>query len=155
MNINTDYAALMQSSGSGAAAENRLNSLKNRDLSGATDEELMDACREFESYFVEMTMKEVAKNIDFTGGASDNANSTLMEFYKDKTISSLAGQVTEGGSLGLAQKMFDQMKAQSKAVTMSEILAHQAELAGKKETDKAGGDTEADEALNRQREEIT
>ncbi|MBO4336707.1 MAG: hypothetical protein J5842_01370 [Lachnospiraceae bacterium] len=134
MNINTDYASLAAGNAAVSDISKKADSLKNKDLSGATDEELMQACKDFESYFVEMTMKEVTKNIDFTGGASDSANSTLMDFYKDKTITNLSEQITEGGSLGLAQKMYDQMKAQSRSVSLEEIQQHQAELAGKTET---------------------
>nr|MCR4692064.1 hypothetical protein [Lachnospiraceae bacterium] len=83
---------------------------------------------EFESYFVEMVMKEVTKGVDLTGGAQSSGNTTLMEYYKDQTISSLAKEQTEHNSLGLAQQMYEQMKRSNNSVTMAEILQHQAEL---------------------------
>lgn len=126
-----------------SASSSKLESLQNRDFSKASDDELMDACKQFESYFVEMVMKEVTKNIDLSGGAT-GGNATLMDYYKDKTISSLAEQTTETGNLGLAQQMYEQMKRQNSSVTMSEILAHQAEL---REENK-GGDTSETEGLD-------
>ena len=121
-----------------ASSSLRLDSLQNRDFSKASDEELMDACKQFESYFVEMVMKEVTKNIDLSGGAT-GGNATLMDFYKDKTITSLAEKTAEKGSLGLAQQMYEQMKRQNNSVTMSDILAHQAEVTGNTEGEKESG----------------
>ena len=129
ISLSTNYLNIAQQS-AGSQAASRLESLGKKDFSGADDKELMDACKEFESYFLEMVMKEVTKGLDFTGGASGSGNGTLLEYYKDKTISSLAKESTEQSSLGLAQQMYEQMKRSANTVTMDEILAHQAELRG-------------------------
>ena len=105
-----------------------IDAMKNRDFSKASDEELMEACKQFESYFMEMVMKEMTKNIHLTGEDADAGSSTMVDFYKDQTISRLAAQSTEQNSLGLAQQMYEQMKRSSNTVTMEEILQHQAEL---------------------------
>lgn len=41
----------------------RLNDTISGDLSSASDEELMDVCKDFEAYFVEQVMKEMKKMI--------------------------------------------------------------------------------------------
>ena len=113
----------------------KIDSMKNKDFSKATDEELMDACKEFEAYFMEMVMKEMTKNIHLTGENADAGSSTLVDFYKDQTISRLATQSTEQNSLGLAQQMYEQMKREGNALTADEILARKAaEAQEKKET---------------------
>ena len=113
----------------------KIDSMKNKDFSKATDEELMDACKEFEAYFMEMVMKEMTKNIHLTGENADAGSSTLVDFYKDQTISKLATQSTEQNSLGLAQQMYEQMKREGNALTADEILARKAaEAQEKKET---------------------
>ena len=125
--IDTTSAYLNEANATNAISSN-IDALKRKDFSQASDEELMDACKQFESYFVEMVMKEVTKNVPLTMGGESDPNSTLLDFYKDKTISSLAEQSTEQNSLGLAQQMYEQMKRSSNTVTMEEILQHQAEL---------------------------
>ena len=43
------------------ASASRLNDTISGDLSSASDEELMDVCKDFEAYFVEQVMKEMKK----------------------------------------------------------------------------------------------
>ncbi len=120
----TNYQNYLNTTSSPAASS--IEAMKNKDLSKASDEELMDACKEFESYFMEMVMKEMTKNIHLTGEDADSGSSTLVDFYKDQTISKLASQSTEQNSLGLAQQMYEQMKRSMNGVTADEILAKRA-----------------------------
>lgn len=79
------------------------------DYSKATDDELMDVCKEFEAYFLEQMFKEMVKTIpDDEEGSS--ATSSMMDFYQDKMIQSLAADSTEQNSLGLAQMLYEQMR---------------------------------------------
>ncbi|MBR4084687.1 MAG: rod-binding protein [Lachnospiraceae bacterium] len=85
--------------------ENKLNT----DLTQAADDELMEACEQFEAYFVEQMfksmMKTVPKNEDMSA-----ATSTLTDYYKDEMLRELATDSTETNSLGLAQTLYEQMK---------------------------------------------
>ena len=78
-------------------------------MSTATDEELMDACKQFEAYFLEQMfkamMKTIPENEDMSGSTS-----TLMDYYKDEMVQQLASDSTENNSLGLAQMLYEQMK---------------------------------------------
>ena len=130
--LDSNYAQYLQSINSASA--DKLKSTAGKDLSKADDEELMEACKEFEAYFLEMVMKEMTKGINFAGENADSGNSTLVDFYKDKTISSLAEQTTESSPLGLAQQMYEQMKRTSQAPSADEILAMRAQA--QKETSK-------------------
>ena len=132
----TNYQNYLNTTSSSTAAS--IDAMKNKDLSKASDEELMDACKQFESYFMEMVMKEMTKNIHLTGEGADAGSSTLVDFYKDRTISELATQSTENSSLGLAQQMYEQMKRSANSLTAEEILAKKASEAGgqKEDTEK-------------------
>ncbi len=100
----TDYAKdLMQSSNK----TGKLDSLKNQDLSNASEEKLMDVCKEFEAYFMEMVMKEMTKTLGEDEGGSSSA---MVNYFKDTTIADIAKKGTEQQSLGLAQTLFEQMK---------------------------------------------
>ena len=83
--------------------------LNSSDYSKATDDELMDACKQFESYFLEQMFKEMMKTIPESEDTS-SSNSQLMDYYKDEMVQQIASDSTEQNSLGLAQTLFDQMK---------------------------------------------
>ena len=79
------------------------------DYSNATAEELMEACKEFEAYFLEQMFKEMAKTIP----KNDNEDATtqrLVDYFKDNAIQQIAADSTESNSLGLAQMLYEQMK---------------------------------------------
>ena len=84
--------------------------LKNPDYVKATEEELMDACRQFEAYFVEQMYKAMMKTTSF-GTEGTGANATLMDYYKDQMIQGLAEQTTQqNGGVGLARMLYEQMR---------------------------------------------
>ncbi len=56
--IQSTYANNTYNNASTNAIENKLN---NSDLSKATDEELMEVCKDFEGYFVEQMLKAMIK----------------------------------------------------------------------------------------------
>ena len=81
------------------------------DYSKASDKELMDVCKQFESYFLEQVFKEMQKTVDcFKDEESKNPNDNLVGYFKDNTIQELASTSTEVQGTGLAQMMFEQMK---------------------------------------------
>lgn len=83
--------------------------LNSSDYSKATDDELMDACKQFESYFLEQMFKEMMKTIPESEDTS-SFNSQLMDYYKDEMVQQIASDSTEQNSLGLAQMLYEQMK---------------------------------------------
>ena len=85
--------------------ENTLNS----GMTQATNDELMDACKQFEAYFVEQMFKAMVKTIPKNEEMS-GSTSTLMDYYTDEMVQELASDSTEQNSLGLAQMLYDQMK---------------------------------------------
>ncbi len=87
-----------------------ISSLKDKDLSKATDDELMEVCQEFEAYFMEMIMKEMTKTTSLFGEDSSGSNSALVGYFKDSAITELAKEATEQSSLGLAQTLYEQMR---------------------------------------------
>lgn len=85
--------------------------VNNADYSEASDEELLDVCKQFESYFLEQVFKEMQKTVDcFKDEKGTNPNNNLVDFFKDSAIQSLASTSTESQGLGLAQTMYEQMK---------------------------------------------
>ncbi|MGN0342921.1 MAG: rod-binding protein [Roseburia sp.] len=80
----------------------------NSDMSSASDEELMDVCKEFEAYFVEQVLKEMEKTIPDNG--DDSNMSQLTDYYKDQMIQKLSSEIAEETGNSLAQQLYEQMK---------------------------------------------
>ena len=85
------------------------NKLGNTDYSTSTDKELMDACKEFEAYFVEQMFKAMMKTVPTDENVS-NYTSSITDYYKDEMVKTLAQDSTGQNSLGLAQMLYEQMK---------------------------------------------
>lgn len=86
-------------------ATDKLSSLNQKDLKNATDDELMEVCKEFEAYFMEMVMKEMVKTVD-----QDEESNALVDYFQDSAIADLAEQASEQSQMGLAQQLYEQMK---------------------------------------------
>lgn len=98
---------IQQAAGNASSAASKIDASK--DYSKASDDELMDACKKFESYFLEQCFKEMMKTI---GDDEDRSASmsTLVDYYKDSFAQKVAEESTEGQGLGLAQMLYEQMK---------------------------------------------
>ena len=123
-NLNSIYANSTYTNQTTNSISNKLNST---DFSKATDDELMEVCKDFESYFVEHMLKSMAKMSSVDGSNSDNiyaslfgvtedsdsGMNTLSSYFGDELMSSMADKVVEnqsGRGLGIAQTLYEQMK---------------------------------------------
>lgn len=86
------------------------DTLSNRDYSKAEDDELLDACKQFESYLLEQVFKEMQKTVDCFKEEDSDPNSNLVDYFKDNTLQELAATSTETQGLGIAQMLYEQMK---------------------------------------------
>ena len=124
-NVNSIYTNGTYASGTGNSLEDKIN---NKDLSKATDDELMEVCKDFEEYFAEQMVKSMLKmaKVDssdddnsyasifgLSSDSSDSGMSTMSSYFGDQMVSKLSEALcsTENGSgLGLAQTLYNQMK---------------------------------------------
>lgn len=88
---------------------NKISNLNTTDLANSTDDELMNACKQFEAYFVEQVFKEMKKTIPQSEETS-GATSGLKSYFEDEMLKEYASESTENNSLGLAQMLYEQMK---------------------------------------------
>lgn len=102
--IYSDYADMLKTQNNASA--NKLSSLSNQDLSGKSEDELLEVCQEFEAYFMEMMMKEMVKTV----GTEEESSNSMVDYFKDTAITDLAKKATEQESMGLAQQLYEQMK---------------------------------------------
>lgn len=106
MDISSVYTQYMDQAVSNASAS-RLQKQTSADYTSATDEELMEACKEFEAYFVEQMFKAMEKTVMKSEGSEDNA---LVDYFKESLTQDYAKTATEQEGYGLAQTLYEQMK---------------------------------------------
>jgi len=106
-NISSLYNDIYTSASNQTAS--KLESGLDKDYSKASENELMDACKQFEAYFLEQMFKEMMKTVpesDFSSGSTGN----MVGYFKDMMVQNIAEDSTEQNSLGLAQMLYEQMK---------------------------------------------
>ena len=103
-NIYSDY--LTQQAEEAKTA--KMQGVASKDYSEATDDELLDVCKQFEAYFLEQVFKQMEKTI--IKDEKNSSTSTLVDYFKDSAIANLATQSTETQGLGIAEMLYEQMK---------------------------------------------
>ncbi len=108
ISIGTDGLLSQQNAAAAATAKaNKLSSsLENIDKGAATDEELMDACKDFESYLVEQVIKSTKKAML----KDEDSEGEYMKYFGDHLTQSYAELITEHTDLGIAQMLYESMK---------------------------------------------
>ncbi len=117
--INTsyaDYSAYMNL----ADTSGLTGKLKETQSSEATDEEMLNACKEFESYMVEQLFKR-AREMTKT----DSEEDSYTEYAYDLQAQQYAQLVTDQGKLGLAQQLYESMKKQNAGITPEQFEAQE------------------------------
>ncbi|MCR5155725.1 MAG: hypothetical protein K6C96_03460 [Butyrivibrio sp.] len=103
----TEYA-MQESKNAGAAAVAQ----KGKEISKASSkDELWEACKSFEAYFLEQMFKEMQKSVDaLKPESSDNSTSTLVDFFKDQTLQDICATSADTQSNGFAQMLYENMR---------------------------------------------
>lgn len=91
------------------SANQAASKLTAADYSKASDDELLAACKQFEAYFIEQVYKGMMKTIPQSEYSSSSMG-TMMDYYKDQLVQSVAEETSEQSGLGIAQMLYEQMK---------------------------------------------
>ena len=98
--VNTYWDSIQNNSTSNIEASG------SKDYSDATDEELMDVCKEFEAYFLEQMFKAMRNTVP----KEEESSSSTYGMFEDNLYQEYAKQAAESGQIGIAQTLFEQMK---------------------------------------------
>ena len=92
----------------------KADSLQNKlgSVEDATDEELMDVCKEFEAYLVEQVFKKVRDAM--TDEESNKGD--YMQYFGDTLYQEYAKNIAENGDIGLAKQLYESMKRDIKSL---------------------------------------
>lgn len=75
--------------------------------SSATDEELLEACKSFESYLLEQVFKSMESTVP---KSEEEESSDYVSQFKDMMYEQYAEDASENQSIGLAQMLYESMK---------------------------------------------
>lgn len=113
MSISFDNISAMLDTTKNSAAANSAAALKNSASSvssESTEEELLQVCKDFASYFVEEVLKEVKENMTMEEEDEDSSLKTLTDFHMDSTIELVADEVVDQVGGSFTQQLYEQMK---------------------------------------------
>ncbi len=103
----TEYAMQESKNASASLVKSKIENTS----SASTDDELWEACKSFEAYFMEQIFKEMQKSVDaLKPEESDNSTSTLVDYFKDQTLQEVCSTSVDKESNGFAQMLYENMK---------------------------------------------
>ena len=113
----SEYAMQESKNASAAALQKKLESTSNK----STDDELWQACKGFEAYFMEQIFKEMQKSVDaLKPEEQDKSTSTLVDYFKSQTLQEVCADSVDTQSNGFAQMLYENMKRNYDIPTASE-----------------------------------
>lgn len=96
----------MQNSKNDTKASGLQNKLSGLNSETASDEEMMEVCKEFEAYLVEKVFDQMKEAMT----DSEEEESDYLNYFGDMMYQEYAKTIAENGELGLAQQLYESMK---------------------------------------------
>lgn len=121
LSIDSMYASLANSasnsmmgvsSGSSLNGLNKSSELKDKIENASSDEELLNACKSFEAYFLEQMFKSMDATVD-----REEEEGEYTSMFKDNMYEAYANNAVETQGYGIAQMLFESMKRNQTATT--------------------------------------
>ena len=110
MDITSIYSGMYLEQAQSNTATSKVNASLGKDYSSATEDELMEACKEFEAYFVEQMFKAMEATSKVPGSEEESSTTSALDMFKDQMYQEYASQAIETQDFGIAQMLYEQMK---------------------------------------------
>lgn len=110
MSLSVEGLSSLYNTDTSNSSAGKLEETLSSDLSTATDDELMEVCKDFEAYFTEQMFKAMQKMVPESDSDMSASNKQLQDYYKEQMVQTFAEQSAEGEGLGIAQMLYEQMK---------------------------------------------
>ncbi len=131
-----DYAMQESRNASAEAIKSKIQSTSSK----SSDDELWEACKSFEAYFLEQVFKEMQKSVDAIKPESgDQSTETLVNYFKDQTLQEVCATSVDTQSNGFAQMLYENLKRNYDIPTAPE--AEQVSAVSQAETAQQNGGT--------------
>ena len=113
MSISMDGMASMLNTGTANMNNLNANKVQNslKGVSSSTKEdELLQVCKDFQSYFIEEVIKEIKNNMTEEEDGTDSSVATLTDYHMDGVIELISDQVLDQSGNSFTQQLYEQMK---------------------------------------------
>ncbi len=109
--MNIDMTAMLNSTvqNNNYNADKLQNSVNNVS-SKTSEDELLEVCKDFESYFIEEVIKEIKNNMTMEDEEEDSSLSTLTDYHMDSVIETISDTVLDQSGMNFTQQLYEQMK---------------------------------------------
>ena len=88
---------------------NKLKNSVNNVSSETTEDELLQVCKDFESYFIEQVIKQVKESLSLNE-EENSSLATLTDYNMDFAIEAISDQVLDEVGSNFTQQLYEQMK---------------------------------------------
>lgn len=79
--------------------------------SAESDEEMLDACKQFEAYMIQQMFKTMQETAKVFSDDDDDDSTDYVNMFQDNYLSTIAEQmVNNGQGLGIAEQLYQSMK---------------------------------------------
>ena len=109
ISVDNTYLTNYSTDASASAADKLSSQIQN----ASTDDETMEACKQFESYMIEQMYKymEKASKILTEDEDDDSTSNQYVDMFHDNYIQTIAESMTNSGqSIGLADQLYNAIK---------------------------------------------
>ena len=106
----SQYASSQAASEKINSAASKVRRIQTEEDKEQVDKELMDACKQFEAYFMEQIYKGYEKTAKVFSKDESGSMGKMVDYFKDLTIQDIAATGADTQSNGLAQMLYENMK---------------------------------------------
>lgn len=124
LSVDNLYSALGSSSLSADMVSDAAStgSLTNKINDAQTDEEMMSACEEFETYLLQKMFQSMEETAKIFSDDEEEEGNEYVDMFSDNMYQALAeNMMASGNGLGIAQTLYDSM-ARNAGISVSEEL---------------------------------
>ena len=106
LSIDNTYFTNYATSASDVSADKVSGSIQN----ASTDDEMMDACKEFEAYMVQQMFKNMQEAAKIFSDDEDDDSNDYVDMFSDNYLQTISeNMVNSGQGIGLAEQLYNSM----------------------------------------------
>ncbi len=118
--LNTTLYTQGYNSYTSQASEKLEKTLSTKDYKNATDEEMMEVAKTFESYLMEQVLKAMERTTKLDPD-EDTDSTGYLDVFKDQLTQEYAKLTSENTDLGLAKMLYEQMKLNNSPIVPEKV----------------------------------
>lgn len=131
LSIDNTYFTNYATSASDVSADKVSGSIQN----AGTDDEMMDACKEFEAYMVQQMFKNMQEAAKIFSDDEDDDSNDYVDMFSDNYLQTISeNMVNSGQGIGLAEQLYNSMVRNSGSTS---VTTEQAAASGSSTSDSA------------------